>query len=89
MLRAGTFLPDARLEALHPFTALVVRNFGWVSDADVDAFIAAGFTGRNVLEVLLGAATKLMSNYTNHLVYTPLDAFMKGNEWPKSAAIAA
>lgn len=85
-LRAGTELPDARLEALHRFTTLVVRDRGFVADADVDAFIAAGFTRRNVLEVILGAATKLMSNYTNHIVHTPLDAFMKGNEWTKPAA---
>lgn len=88
-LRAGTTLPDARLEALHRFTTLVVRNRGWVDDADVDAFLAAGFTKRNVLDVVLGVATKVMSNYTNHIVHTPLDAFMKGNEWTKPALAAA
>jgi len=88
-LRAGTRLPDARLEALHRFTTLVVRNRGWVDDADVDAFIAAGYTRRNVLEVVLGVATKVMSNYTNHIVHTPLDAFMKGNEWSKPVTKAA
>lgn len=82
-LRAGKPVPDARLEALHHFTTLVVRNRGWVPDADVDAFINAGFTRRNVLEVILGVATKVMSNYTNHIVHTPLDDFMKGNEWTK------
>jgi AhpD family alkylhydroperoxidase len=79
-LRAGTPLPDTRLEALHHFATLVVRNRGWVSEADVDTFLLAGFTRRNVLEVVLGVATKVMSNYTNHIVHTPLDAFMKGNE---------
>lgn len=87
-LRDGTPLPDAKLEALHKFATLVVRNRGWVSDADVDAFLAAGYTRRNVLEVVLGVATKVMSNYTNHIVHTPLDAFMKGNEWSKPAAAA-
>ncbi|GBQ93031.1 4-carboxymuconolactone decarboxylase [Acetobacter nitrogenifigens DSM 23921 = NBRC 105050] len=85
-LRDGTELPDARLEALHHFTSLVVRNRGWVSDDEVDAFIAAGFTRRNVLEVVLGVATKVISNYTNHIVHTPLDAFMKGNEWTRPEA---
>jgi len=84
-LRNGTDVPDARLEALHRFTTLVVRQRGWVADADVDAFIDAGFTRRNVLEVVLGVATKVMSNYTNHIVHTPLDAFMQGNEWSKPA----
>jgi AhpD family alkylhydroperoxidase len=88
-LRDGTPLPDARLQALHCFTTQVVRNRGWVSDADVDEFLIAGFTRRNVLEVVLGVATKVMSNYTNHIVHTPLDAFMKGNEWTKPVAEAA
>ena len=87
-LRDGTPLPDAKLEALHVFATKVVRNRGWVSDADVDAFIGAGYTRRNVLDVVLGVATKVMSNYTNHIVHTPLDAFMKGNEWSKPAVAA-
>ncbi len=81
-LRAGTSLPDARQEALHCFATLVVRNRGWMSEDDGDVFLAAGFTRRNVL----GIATKVMSNYTNytnHIVHTPLEAFMKGNEWSK------
>jgi alkylhydroperoxidase family enzyme len=82
-LRAGSVIPDARLEALHVFTTAVVRERGFVGDAGVDAFLAAGFTRRNVLEVVLGVATKVMSNYTNHLVHTQLDPFMKGNEWTK------
>lgn len=85
-LRNGTPLPDAKLEALHHFATLVVRNRGWVSDADTDAFLAAGYTRRNVLEVVLGVATKVMSNYTNHIVHTELDGFMHGNEWTKPAA---
>ncbi|MDR5837065.1 carboxymuconolactone decarboxylase family protein [Caballeronia sp. LZ034LL] len=82
-LRAGTALPDAKLEALHRFATIVVRERGFATEAEVDAFLAAGYTRRNVLEVILGVATKMMSNYTNHIVHTPLDAFMKGNEWVK------
>lgn len=85
-LRAGRTLPDPRLEALHRFASLVVRNRGWVSDAEVEAFLAAGYTRRNVLEVVLGVATKVMSNYTNHIAHTELDAFMHGAEWTKPAA---
>lgn len=84
-LRAGTALPDARLEALHRFATVVVRERGFVLEADVEALLAAGYTRRNVLEVVLGVATKVMSNYTNHLVDTRLDKFMAGNEWTKPA----
>ncbi|WP_322103279.1 carboxymuconolactone decarboxylase family protein [Paraburkholderia sp. J41] len=82
-LRAGTALPDAKLEALHRFATIVVRERGFADDSDIEAFIAAGYTRRNVFEVILGVATKVMSNYTNHLVHTPYDAFMKGNEWTR------
>ncbi|WP_175833044.1 carboxymuconolactone decarboxylase family protein [Burkholderia cenocepacia] len=85
-LRAGTPLPDAKLEALHRLTTLMVRERGFVPDADVDAFLAAGYTRQNVLEVILGVATKVMSNYTNHIVHTELDGFMAGNEWTKPVA---
>jgi AhpD family alkylhydroperoxidase len=88
-LRAGAALPDAKLEALHRFTTIVVRERGFVPDAEVEAFLAAGYTRRNVLEVILGVATKVMSNYTNHIVHTPYDAFMKGNEWTKPEHVPA
>lgn len=88
-LRAGTELPEPKLEALHKFARSVVRNRGWVSDPEVDAFLAAGYTRRNVLEVVLGVATKVMSNYTNHIAHTELDSFMHGNEWTKPGKSAA
>ncbi len=82
-LRNGGAIADPKLEALHRFTSLVVRDRGFVSDAEVQAFLDAGYTRRNVLEVVLGVSIKIQSNYTNHLVGTPNDAFMKGNEWTK------
>jgi alkylhydroperoxidase family enzyme len=57
------------------------RQRGVVSEADVKALKAAGHDNRAVLDVLVLAATKLISNYTNHLAQTPNDAFMKGAEW--------
>lgn len=85
-LRGGSAIADRRLEALHRFTTLVVRDRGFVADEEVQAFLEAGYTRRNVLEVVLGVSIKIQSNYTNHLVGTPYDAFMAGNEWTKPAA---
>jgi alkylhydroperoxidase family enzyme len=67
---------DARLQALRVFTEAVVRERGLAGDAMVDAFIAAGFTRANVLEVVTIVACKTISNYTNHLTHTPLEGFM-------------
>ncbi|OYU76686.1 MAG: carboxymuconolactone decarboxylase [Alphaproteobacteria bacterium PA3] len=80
-VRQGLPIADSRLQALRVFAGKVTRERGVVSDADVAAFIAAGFTKANVLDLLVLAATKLISNYTNHIADTPLDGFMKGAEW--------
>ncbi len=39
------------------------------------------FTKQNILEVILGVAVKVISNYTNHIAATPTDAFMKDTLW--------
>jgi alkylhydroperoxidase family enzyme len=75
-LRNETMIPDARLEALSTFAKRVVVERGFAGDAAVDAFIAAGFTRENVLEVVTIIATKTISNYTNHLTHTPKESFM-------------
>jgi uncharacterized peroxidase-related enzyme len=80
-LREGRPIADLRLQALRQFAASVTRNRGAVNEAEVAAFKAAGYDNRAVLDLLVLAATKLISNYTNHLANTPLDAFMKGAEW--------
>ena len=82
-VRNGSTIPDAKLNALHVFAGLVVRKRGSVGDAAVEAFLAAGYTQQNVLEVVHSTDTKLLSNYTNHIVRTQLDPFMKGTEWTK------
>jgi uncharacterized peroxidase-related enzyme len=80
-VREGRPIADPRLQALRQFAAKVTRNRGVVSEADISAFKAAGYDNRAVLDVLVLAATKLISNYTNHVAQTPLDPFMKGAEW--------
>jgi alkylhydroperoxidase family enzyme len=75
-LRNGAPIADTRLQALRIFAEAVVRERGFVGEAAVDAFLAAGFTKANVLEIVTIAATKTISNYTNHLTHTPKEAFM-------------
>jgi len=80
-LRDGTPLPTPRLEALRDFTLKLVRQHGNVAEADVQAFLEAGFTRRNVLEVILGYSQKVMSNYTNHIANTPVDKVFEKFAW--------
>ena len=87
-LREGRALADAHLEALRQFTLKLVRQRGEVAPEDVEQFLAAGFTRRNVLDILVGLAQKVMSNYVNHLAATPLDAPFAAFAWsaPRNAA---
>ncbi len=80
-LRDGTVIDDSRLQALRGFAQSVVRNRGSVTAAETEAFTAAGFTRQQILEVLVVVATKVISNYTNHIAGTPLDGFMAKTAW--------
>lgn len=87
-LRNAAPLADARLEALREFTLKVVRQRGDVSAADVQAFLAAGYTSRQVLDIILGVAQKVMSNYVNHLADTPVDAPFRKFDWAPAVSAA-
>jgi uncharacterized peroxidase-related enzyme len=80
-LRNSTPIADARLQALRVFAEAVVKQRGFVGDAAVEVFLAAGFTKAQVLEVVLIVATKTISNYVNHITETPLDDFMAATKW--------
>jgi uncharacterized peroxidase-related enzyme len=67
---------DARHEALRTFVEAVVVQRGAVGDEAVETFLAAGFTRRNVLEIVTVIATKIISNYVNHIAHTPQESFM-------------
>lgn len=85
-LRSGAPLPDDKLEALRTFTIALTEKRGEVSQADLDAFYAAGYGDRQVLDITLGLAQKVLSNYTNHMAQTPLDDFAKPYAWSPAEA---
>ncbi|EAS19895.1 MULTISPECIES: carboxymuconolactone decarboxylase family protein [Nonlabens] len=82
-LRNETPLEDSKLEALRNMTLSVVRNRGNVSQEDLDAFYAAGYGERQVLDIILGMSQKVISNYTNHIAHTPVDAAFEKFAWKK------
>ncbi len=87
-LRNGTVLPDARLNALAQFTRAVVNERGWVNGAALDAFLSAGFSKAQVLEVITGVALKTLSNYANHVLETPVNAQLKAETWDAKSKAA-
>ena len=83
-LREGKQLSDPKLQALRQFTQQMIQARGWVDDSEIEKFLAAGYTQRQVLEVILGIAIKIMHNYTNHIAKTPLDKPFQPYIWSKS-----
>jgi uncharacterized peroxidase-related enzyme len=80
-LRDGTELADPKLEALRAFAVRINETRGWPDQNDLDALLSAGYSLRTILEVVLGTALKVMSNYTNHIAGTPLDSAFAAFEW--------
>lgn len=82
-LRNETALPTEKLQALHDFTLSMVRSRGNVSQAEMEAFFAAGYGHKQVLEVILGLSQKVISNYVNHVAHTPVDKVFEKFAWEK------
>ncbi len=80
-LRDGTPLDDPKLEALRRFCQALIDHRGHPPEVAVDAFFGAGYTPRHALEVILGLATKTISNFTNGLAGTPLDPEVAHLAW--------
>jgi uncharacterized peroxidase-related enzyme len=80
-LRTNQPLSDTKLETLRRFTALLVEKRGWASDEEIQKFLDAGYTQKNVLELIVGIGQKIISNYVNHITRTPLDEQTKAFKW--------
>jgi uncharacterized peroxidase-related enzyme len=80
-IRTGSEIDDPRLKALHDFTVVMLDKRGAPAIDDVAAFLSAGFSERQVLEVIVAIAVKTLSNYTNHLAHTALDEVFAGYRW--------
>lgn len=72
-IRARQPIPDAKLKALYEFTQELVRSSGKPGQGAADAFLAAGYSETQALQIVLAAAVKTLSNYTNHLFQTVVD----------------
>ena len=82
-LRNETKMPTDKLQTLHQTTLYLVRNRGRISDKESEAFFNAGFTEQQLLEIILGISQKVISNYTNRIAETPIDASFEKFAWKK------
>jgi uncharacterized peroxidase-related enzyme len=84
-LRAGQSPADAKLKALSEFARKMTLSRGQMSEADLQSFLAAGYSQAQALEVIVGVAVSVLANYANHLADAPLDDFLKPQAWKASA----
>ncbi|MBC3193976.1 carboxymuconolactone decarboxylase family protein [Pseudonocardia sp. C8] len=80
-LRNDKPIPDESLEAVRRFTQAVVAHQGFVPEDETQAFLAAGYSQRQILDIVLGVAMKTLSNYTNHFANTPVDDAFQPHTW--------
>jgi len=64
---------DAKLAALSDFTQAVMAKKGAVSDAELQAFLDAGYNKQQSVEVVMGVALATLCNYTNNLAQTDIN----------------
>ncbi len=72
-IRADQPIPDAKLQALYQFSRDLVRTAGKPSTSAAAKLFEAGYTEATILAVILAAAVKTLSNYSNHLFATKVD----------------
>ncbi len=80
-LREGTPLSDEKLESLRQLTIALIENRGHPPESELNEFFEAGYTQAQAMEVILGLAVKLISNYTNGIAKTPLDPEVESLKW--------
>ena len=71
------------IEFIDDFTKALLDTRGHIGDDKLNAFLSAGYSKRQALEVLTGLAAKLISNFTNALTHTDVDEAMKAYAWEK------
>lgn len=73
-LRSGNELTSEKLQTLRDTTLALLRHRGRLDSDHLATFGAAGYGNQQLLEIILGIAQKTISNYSNHLADTPVDA---------------
>lgn len=66
-------LDDKKLAALAEFTLAVMAQKGAVSDAQLQAFIDAGYRKEQAVDVVMGVALATLCNYTNNLAQSDIN----------------
>lgn len=88
-LRDGRPVLDPKLAALVEFAAKLVEQRGQVGRDAVNDFLTAGYKPAQIMDILVAAAAKTISNYMNHMAETPLDVQFADAAWHANGASQA
>jgi len=80
-IRNDDLIEDSKMKALHEFTHTMMVSRGHPSRTDVSAFVQAGYTESHILDIILAISVKTISNYSNHVFGTPVDAAFASRSW--------
>ena len=88
-IRDGGLPSDPRYAALSALTKALIETRGNVSDADVDAFLSAGYSKAQILEVITGVGVSTMAATTTNMAGTPIEERFQPQAWSAPLAKAA
>jgi uncharacterized peroxidase-related enzyme len=72
-IRSGRATFDIRLDAIVRLAKNITENRGRSDEGSLEAFYAAGLTKENLVDVVLVIGYKIIANYLQALINTPLD----------------
>jgi len=82
-IRSGNKVADVKLDALHDFTHHMLQNQGRPSQDAVTKFTDSGYSEKHILAIILAISVKTLSNYSNHIFDTEVDAMFQSRLWQK------
>ena len=80
-VRARLVPKDQRFGALSTLAKTLIEKRGHLSDQELDAFLAAGFTKEQILEVVAVVAASTITNYAGTIADPPLEDQFQPFAW--------
>jgi alkylhydroperoxidase family enzyme len=84
-IRQGGLPRDPKLAALSHLARTLIAQRGHVAEADMKAFLAAGFEREQVLEVIAVVAASTITNYVGNVAQPPLEDAFQAYRWSAAA----
>jgi alkylhydroperoxidase family enzyme len=87
-IRVGRAPRDRRFAALSTLARTLIEKRGHLSEQERDAFLAAGFTKEQILEVIATVAASTITNYAGTITNPPLEEQFQQFAWRAETPVA-